>query len=554
MQTPISAPSAAKGAAAPIATGEAASRLASLVQGPAVAAATPTTPKANAQPGLAANLSKPPGAPNAAQRKPVEDDKAAAEDAGEHRAEADADPILLAQAGSGPMSDAGTAGVAGAAGVVEPCEPGTPLHCGDTGAADAHGGVSPAWALLGLLGLAGGGGGGGGGSGTPPPPPALTITPPGALTLGIDADIGKIPGADFGSNYENDGASYAIVAVTRQPDGSALSAAEWQARFRIDPVTGEISLLKAADELGCIGSEYRITVSATRGAESKQASTLVSLGVPAAENRLAYDHDTAPAAQLLAGTSAINLLLIDMGGVEVFSRSPNKALYFEPTGSNELAIELHGKTLTLDDQRTASKQVEFVGFTNDDDALSFFGYDIGLASDGEYYRLTNASSVAGGDCDHILYAPSAAPATLTGGAGDDLLFGAKTLGGGSGNTLSGGAGKDFLLGGNGDDTLRGGDGDDVLVGGLGVDTLTGGAGNDTFVFGGGNGDVNNVITDFSAGDSIMIGGVSPHIEYSYAQVMGATPGTSPTVWHEAGTIYFGTASDRIVLATTSTIA
>lgn len=281
---------------------------------------------------------------------------------------------------------------------------------------------------------------------------------------------------------------------------------------------------------------------------------MVSLGVPAAENQLAYDHDTAPAEQLLAGTSAINLLLVDMGGVEVFSPAPNKALYFEPTGSNELAIELHGKTLTLDDQRTASKQVEFVGFTNDDDALSFFGYDIGLASDGEYYRLTNASSVAGGDCDHILYAPSAAPATLTGGAGDDLLFGAKTLGGGSGNTLSGGAGKDFLLGGNGDDTLRGGDGDDVLVGGLGVDTLTGGAGNDTFVFGGGNGDVNNVITDFSAGDSIMIGGVSPHIEYSYAQVMGATAGTSPTVWHEAGTIYFGTASDRIVLATTSTIA
>lgn len=69
------------------------------------------------------------------------------------------------------------------------------------------------------------------------------------------------------------------------------------------------------------------------------------------------------------------------------------------------------------------------------------------------------------DADDI----SSAPATLDGGAGNDLL--------------TGGIGGDYLFGGSGTDTLNGGDGDDVLVGGAGADILSGGAGYDVASYG-----------------------------------------------------------------------
>ncbi|WP_287226205.1 MULTISPECIES: VWA domain-containing protein [Vibrio] len=73
--------------------------------------------------------------------------------------------------------------------------------------------------------------------------------------------------------------------------------------------------------------------------------------------------------------------------------------------------------------------------------------------------------------------------TLTGGAGDDILFGQ-----GGDDTLDGGAGNDILFGGAGDDTL---------IGGLGSDILSGGDGEDEFVWHDGDLDGGtDVITDF----------------------------------------------------------
>ncbi|ANW23017.1 hypothetical protein BA953_01695 [Vibrio coralliilyticus] len=73
--------------------------------------------------------------------------------------------------------------------------------------------------------------------------------------------------------------------------------------------------------------------------------------------------------------------------------------------------------------------------------------------------------------------------TLSGGAGDDILFGQ-----GGDDTLDGGAGNDILLGGVGDDTL---------IGGLGSDILSGGDGEDEFVWHYGDLDGGtDVITDF----------------------------------------------------------
>lgn len=534
MQTTLSAPTAAAGAAPTSAAADVAARLASLAQGQPVAAAL--APKgAPAQPTHKAAQATA-GQPLAGRARAVADVDKREDDEELAATLTDSEPVLLAQAAAMPVSDAGAAVDTG---WVEACEPGTPLHCGYTGAADAHAGVSPAWALLGLLGLAGGGGGGGGSA---PPPPALTITPPGPVTLGIDKGTGKIPGADFGSNYEGNGTQYAIVAVSRQPGGEALSAVEWQALFQVDPLTGEISLLKAANAMGCIGSAYQITVSATRGTETTQASTTLSLGVPAAENTLPpYHYPSAAAATEIAGNENINLLTINMGGTEGF-RLPNVApsLYFDRNGDN-LVIFVGGKKLTLTDQfsSTDNRTIEFVGFKNSatlsgpDSSLTYFGDEyglqLGLVSDGEYYRLADTRDVSNSACNFILFALGEEETTLKGGSGNDLLFGWAGP-----SKLDGGAGHDLLFGGDGDDVLDGGDGDDYLFGGLGSDTLTGGAGADTFVFhedGRWNGS-GNVITDFEEGDRILIDGLETVKVFTYAQVMDVKVATADTVWYD----------------------
>jgi Ca2+-binding RTX toxin-like protein len=90
--------------------------------------------------------------------------------------------------------------------------------------------------------------------------------------------------------------------------------------------------------------------------------------------------------------------------------------------------------------------------------------------------------------------------TLLGGAGHDYLYGNlgnDSLDGGDGNdrlfgyegedTLNGGTGNDLLYGHDGDDTLNGGDGNDQIYGGLGNDAINGGIGVDLLVFEGTNG-------------------------------------------------------------------
>ena len=71
--------------------------------------------------------------------------------------------------------------------------------------------------------------------------------------------------------------------------------------------------------------------------------------------------------------------------------------------------------------------------------------------------------------------------TLTGGSGDDMLYG-----NGGNDVLNGGSNDDILLGNTGNDELNGDSGADVAFGGEGNDTIDGGTGNDTL--NGGEGD------------------------------------------------------------------
>ena len=104
--------------------------------------------------------------------------------------------------------------------------------------------------------------------------------------------------------------------------------------------------------------------------------------------------------------------------------------------------------------------------------------------------------------------------TLTGGAGDDVLYGYtgndvltdlsgnnKLFGGTDNDTLTSGAGNDWLDGGTGNDILTGGEGNNWLDAAEGDDKLYTGAGDDTLL--GGTGDDS---LDAGTGDDLLNGG------------------------------------------------
>jgi Ca2+-binding RTX toxin-like protein len=113
---------------------------------------------------------------------------------------------------------------------------------------------------------------------------------------------------------------------------------------------------------------------------------------------------------------------------------------------------------------------------------------------------------------------------LRGGAGNDWLYGEggddQLFGEGDNDRLYAGAGSDFGYGGAGEDILYGEAGNDTLSGGRGVDLLSGGEGADTFVYA--TGDGNDVIFDFSVGDSdkVSLVGVT-FVSGAYAGTMFA---------------------------------
>lgn len=119
-------------------------------------------------------------------------------------------------------------------------------------------------------------------------------------------------------------------------------------------------------------------------------------------------------------------------------------------------------------------------------------------------NLEGSATITGGAGDDVLNASAAATAgktvTINGGAGHDTITGSATLAG----VLDGGAGDDIITGGSAADTIKGGDGADTINGGGGLDTLTGGAGKDTFVLGAANTSttVYATITDAAAGDKL----------------------------------------------------
>ena len=103
----------------------------------------------------------------------------------------------------------------------------------------------------------------------------------------------------------------------------------------------------------------------------------------------------------------------------------------------------------------------------------------------------------------------------TGGAGSDWLINIQDVAGSNYNdTILGDGNNNKLFGLDGGDTLNGGGGDDDIVGGNGADVLTGGSGSDTFIFEATTDSTMSapdLITDFSPGDRIYVGGIDADV-------------------------------------------
>jgi hypothetical protein len=111
---------------------------------------------------------------------------------------------------------------------------------------------------------------------------------------------------------------------------------------------------------------------------------------------------------------------------------------------------------------------------------------------------TGASTLFGGSSGTIdFFNPNAASqlgAILVAAAGNETLNAA-------GSTTS-----NVLFGGSGNDAMLGGSGNDVLLAGTGSDTMTGGGGTNVFSLTNGEAGGADLITDFNAGDFLLLSG------------------------------------------------
>ncbi len=322
-----------------------------------------------------------------------------------------------------------------------------------------------------------------------------------------------------------------LLEFAFDPEGDSMSIAS----VDCDPAAGVVSQISGTDNWLFQGGQdfngfLEITFTVTDGTYQTDGTAALEV-LPV--------NDAPTGALLITGTPEYQQTLVadasgiwDADGLGAFSyqwqsSSDGGASWTDVAGATE-AVLLIDDTALLGTQLRARVEYWDGGNTTEtvDSTASAVVPVVNVVSSG-----TTGNDIVGG---------TTGADTLDGGAGADAVYGNggdDVLEGGSGNdALYGAAGADSMSGGSEDDALYGGTGDDILIGDTGSDTLNGGEGNDTltgglesdtFVFTSGCGQ--NTITDFAAGEVIVLDGIDGLL--SFADLVGkiTDDGTTATI-------------------------
>ncbi|MEM1050284.1 MAG: FG-GAP-like repeat-containing protein [Pseudomonadota bacterium] len=347
---------------------------------------------------------------------------------------------------------------------------------------------------------------------------------------GDDAIVGGL-GADTVSGGDGDDIVYGDGSVSTDPS-EAILAKNPVGYWRL----GEASGGSAADLAGNHDATYTNVDYGHSGANANVGDTAVDLDGSGDYVSVAHDASLATSegtVQLWFNADQVNsgdyTLVSKVGGAEEFNiRITDGTLYAK------LGDEVSGGPVSAD----AWHHVSFswgpsgfelyldgspVGSSGSTKTLSgntgtlFFGRDGGGGKEFD------------GTIDEVVYFDQQLSGTEVGdlyetGLNGDPDSSSSTVG--DADVLTGGAGDDTLYGGGGADNVSGGEDNDVLFGGTGADTLTGGAGDDRLV-----GDGEAALVD---GATEFVANTYTSSNQSYGEVTALKDGGFLVVWESSG--------------------
>ncbi|MFO0819413.1 MAG: calcium-binding protein [Pirellulales bacterium] len=241
------------------------------------------------------------------------------------------------------------------------------------------------------------------------------------------------------------------------------------------------------------------------------------------------------------GTAVFSTPTLGVGRIQVDARGGNDTVQVSNIPfyhPDPILGTLYNKVLPATIDGGAGNDV-LIGSQANDILRDSSGNNILRGGDGNdtIYGGSGIDTIDGGNGDDKLYGMGGRN-VIQGGAGADAVYG-----GSDAESIDGGSGNDTLYGSGGDDTMYGGDGNDVVYGDSGNDLLWGGAGNDRLLGNEGNdrlfGDSGADVLLGGSGNDGLFGGEG------HDSLSGGTGADRILVWDAAlSDIAYHTVNDR----------
>lgn len=267
------------------------------------------------------------------------------------------------------------------------------------------------------------------------------------------------------------------------PDGDGIVSGgydEGYAFIQMDYADDAYFIPTLHHEVGhALGLDHDETPGSAMNTYLDGSETITAYDIAKAAELYGYDKNGTSGADIFYGSQVADRYLGNAGNDTVLAANGNDTI--SGGDGRDIIYGQTGKDLLLgdagDDIIYGNQEVDLIAGGDGNDTI-FGGQNSGSARLDSYGLMRQQDGIE----------------TLSGGAGDDIIYGNY-----GSDQISGESGNDILFGGQNEDSLIGGDGDDILFGNRDSDMLTGGAGSDTFAFGGTDqGD--DLVVDFNAAE------------------------------------------------------